>query len=253
MNQEQTDELTQLDFALIPKLRGHGFVGRGFGMHIFQYMILPSFTPLIAWDVFLQRRGSDLMYSLVRTCWRKDLDEEKLRTPSERSRHPYPLPPTIELHQVEIDQQTLGGMRNELREIHLPIGAQEWVCGVDGVSYEVAIGDPGYGFPLAPACRLSWWHEPPPAWSALKAWTQRAEAAFDEAWSTPGRKFPITLEEKVLREVALEQNASRLFRGGNFAQAAALLTQLEARRALSAAETKMRQMAIDRSRSGDSK
>ena len=168
MEPEQVREYHQLLAEVVPNLRHHAYVGARKVSHCFQYLVLPSFAPPIAWDVFRERqKHQPEKHILIRTCWRCDLDKEKLRTPVERLRHPYPLQPTIEVHELSAPSSELMRLAEDLGALAFPIGASSGVVGLDGVTFEVAIEQPPAHIALAAKCRLSWWFEPPAAWAGL--------------------------------------------------------------------------------------
>lgn len=229
------------------KLRHHAFVDDHNAQHVFQYLILPSFTPPIAWDVFRRRRrGYDDDFVLVRSVWRSDLDLEKLRSPVERLRHPYPLVPSLEVHQLSAPSAELARLAAELAALRFPIGAPPSVGGVDGVTFEVAIEQPPQYISLAAKCRLSWWREPPVEWEGLGAWVQRAEAVFESAWAARGASAPTPLSIEAIDDAAARHEAQRLFHAGQYGRVAEVLAEVGKREKLTPAETKMLELALKR-------
>jgi hypothetical protein len=247
LEQEQRREYDHLQHDIVAKLRCHAFVDTEQAWHVFQYLILPSFTPPIAWDVFQRRRrGHDDDLVLVRSSWRSDLDWEKLRTPVERLRHPYPLVPTLEVHQLNTPSSELAHLAAELAALSLPIGAVPAVGGIDGVTYEVAIGQPPQYISFAAACRLSWWDKPPAEWDELAAWVRRTEAMFESAWAARGAAAPTPLRIKAIDDAAARHEAQRLFHAGQYGRVAELLAEVGTREKLTPAEAKMLELALKR-------
>jgi hypothetical protein len=247
LEHEQVREYGRLQNDIIVRLRHHAFVDDLKASHVFQYLILPSFTPPVAWDVFQRRRRDhEDDFVLVRSSWRSDLDLEKLRTPVERLRHPYPLVPTLEVHQLNAPSAELAHLSIELAAMKLPIGARPSVGGVDGVTYEVAIAQPPHSIPLAASCRLSWWHEPPTEWDNLAAWLQQAEAVFESAWAARGPAAPTPLHIKAIDDAAARHEAQRLFHAGQYGRAAEVLADVGTRETLTPAEAKMLELALRR-------
>jgi hypothetical protein len=248
VEQEQSREYARLHNEMISKLRQCSLVDAIEGHHVFQYLILPSFTPPIAWDVFRRsRRNNGEDFVLARSAWRCDLDLEKLRSPAERLRHPYPLIPSVEVHLLNAASEELSRLSAELAALTLPLGAPPCVGGVDGVNYEVAIEQPPPPIPFAAKCRLSWWHEPPNAWASLAAWVSRAEAVFESAWATRGAAAATPLKIKAIDDAAARHEAQRLFHTGAYSRAADILAEVGTREKLTAAETKMLDLALKRS------
>lgn len=247
MEQEQVREYGHLQDDIIVKLRHHTFVDGLEAQHVFQYLILPSFTPPIAWDVFRRRRrGHEDDFVLVRSAWWSDLDLEKLRSPVERLRYPYPLVPSVEVHQLNAASGELAQLAAELAALRLPIGAPPSVGGIDGVTYEVAIEQPPHYSALTAKCRLSWWHKPPVEWAELAAWVQCAEAVFESAWAARGAAAPTPHHIKAIDDAAVRHEAQRLFHAGQYGRVAEVLAEVGTREKLTPAETKMLELALKR-------
>ena len=71
MEQDEIVQYHRLERGVIGRLRNHAFVDDTYAGHVFQYLVLPSFTPPIAWDVFSRaRRGHEDDLVLVRSSWR---------------------------------------------------------------------------------------------------------------------------------------------------------------------------------------
>jgi len=251
LDQEQAREYRRLQDDMTTKLRHHAFVDDRGSLHAFQYLVLPSFTPPVAWDVFRRRRrNQDDDFVLVRSCWRSDLDLEKLQTPVERLRHPYPLIPTIEVHQLTCASRELARLAAELAAMKLPVGAPASAFGCDGVTFEIAIEQPPHYIALAAKCRLSWWDKPPEGWEALAAWVQRAESIFEGAWATQGAAAPTPLRVMAIEDATARHEAQRLFHAGHYGLVAELLAEVSTREKLTPAEAKMLELALKRA--GDS-
>ena len=244
MEYEQSAEFSSLADKIVAELRCHAYIDERFGSHVFQYLVLPSFTPPIAWDVFRRaRRRYPDEFILVRTSWRSDLDQEKLRTPVERVRHPRRLTPTIELHLLPAESSVLEQLALRLSQLSLPIGASPGAFGIDGTTFEIAIEQPPHYSPLAAKCRLSWWEKPPTAWGALSEWLSRAEEVFEASWSVRGEASAVPLVITPIDDAAARERARSLFHQGDYARAAAMLADIATREKLTPAETKMLALA----------
>jgi hypothetical protein len=248
MESEQLHEFGRMQNDITSKLRGHAFIDDLSARHVFQYLILPSFSPPIAWDVFRRgRRGYADECILIRTSWRSDLDLDKLQTPVERLRHPYPLMPSIELHELQAPSAELERLARELTGLELPIGIPpSLVCIADGVGYEVAIEQPPHHISLVPRCRLSWCCDPPREWANLGEWVKSAEGIFEAAWAERGEAMPTPLRIKAIDDAAVRHQATQLFRAGHFGRVVGLLMEVRSRETLTQAESKMLELALKR-------
>jgi hypothetical protein len=246
---EQVREYGALSDAVTQKLRHHAYVDDQHLRHVLQYLILPSFTPPIAWDVF--RQGSQELpgkHVLIRSCWQSDLDHEKLRTPPERARHPYPLAPTMEVHELTASSAELEQLAHDLEALELRIGATSRVFGCDGVTFEVAIDQPPETIAESARCRLSWWSEPPEAWRGLREWVGRAEDVFERAWLARTNASERQRQVVTVNDGAAREEARRLFREGHYGRVTELLVEIASRATLSPAQTKMLEMSLQRNR-----
>jgi len=247
LDREQVGEFGRLWDDIVPKLRHHAFVDGLAAGHVFQYLVLPSFTPPVAWDVFgRRRRGHEDDLVLVRSSWRSDLDLEKLRSPVERLAHPYPLVPTVEVHRLSAAPGELERLAGELAALRLVIGAPAGIFGVDGVNYEVALHQSPHHSAMAAACRLSWWERTPAGWEELAAWVRRAEAVFESAWAARGPAAPAPLRIQAIDDAAARHEARGLFHAGQYGRAAELLAEVATREALTPAEARMLELALKR-------
>ncbi|WP_437280055.1 hypothetical protein WME90_05700 [Sorangium sp. So ce375] len=246
MEAEQRIEYGTMTDDVYAKLRVHAYVDDRYAGHVFQYLVLPSFGAPVAWDVFRRRReGYDDDHVLVRTTWDCGADRSKFSTPVERLRHPYPLVPTIEVHQLAAPSDTLRELAVELAGLEIRIGSLG-VGGLDGTTYEIALDQPPHHIPFAAKCRLSFWHEPPTGWRGLGAWVSRAERVFIEAWSTHGPAARVPLPIRAIDDGAARQEAQRAFHAGSYARAAELLADVASRERLTPAEAKMLELALKR-------
>src|SRR5947209_3792842 len=82
-----------------------------------RFLILPSFDNPVSWDVLhVVARRAAAQTRLYRSCWRMDLDEDAMRSPVERLKHPRPYAPTIETKWVLIDRGHIEAILARLRE-----------------------------------------------------------------------------------------------------------------------------------------
>jgi hypothetical protein len=243
---EQLIEFGTLAEDVFARLRTHTFVDDRYVGHVFQFLVLPSFDVPVAWDVFKRRReGYQDDHVLVRTAWDRGTDRMKLSTPEERLRHPYPLVPTIEVHQLAAPSDILRELAVEVARLEIKIGSRA-NYGLDGTTYEVAFEQPPRHIPFAAKCRLSYWEEPPAGWKGLSAWVLRAQRTFAEAWSAHGPASRIPLPIRAIDDGAARQEAQRAFHSGSYARAAELLAGVASRERLTLAEAKMLEMALKR-------
>ncbi len=164
MEKQQSSEALALEQQVTDALRSYVFSQLPKSEHIAQVLVLPTFEPHEAWDVYSQEKApGEREYSVVHTRWRKDLDLEKLRSPVERLKYPAVLYPTIEVVTLMLDRHIAQGLLAKLAMTQIFIRAAPDHWGLDGTMFELMVGS----YPWA-ACRFVWWESPPPAWSELK-------------------------------------------------------------------------------------
>jgi hypothetical protein len=132
-------------------------------LRFIQLLIIPSFEPVIAYDVHdVSRKDHPKNYLARYTCWRRDIDAEKFRTPLERLKYPRPLKPTFESKSFSITSKAVVEILDRFRTVSIPTFINRSALGLDGTAYEVEIGDQLQG------CRFHWWEEQPAEWQALR-------------------------------------------------------------------------------------
>lgn len=197
MEQEQADEICQLRDAILANLRHHSFIDGG--QHVFQYLVIPSFSPTVSFDVFKRcMNASNNDFVLTKTVWRSDLDLAKLSSPVERLRHPRPLQPTIEIHVLSVPSETLENLFKELSNLKQSVATCQSQLVLDGVGYEIAL-EQTVKSGMSSNDRLSWNEPPPSEWQDIPSWAKKAEAIFDMAQHTkaaiPFRIMPLDNEK----------------------------------------------------------
>lgn len=247
MDSESAFQFHLLERDAINRLRAHAFIDDRNAHHVFQYFVVPSFTPAVSWDVFQRRRiGAENEYVLYRSCWRRDVDLEKFCAPSDQMRSLYPASPTIDVHRIGIDSPQLEAVGMALRVIAIPIGARDPFGGVDGVTYEVALEQPPHYFASPAKCRVSWWHEPPAEWQSLHDWSREVGRTFESFWAAHPELCVPETSIAVIDDAKSRAEAQQHFHKKNYARAAEILADVATRETLTAAERKMLEMAIGR-------
>lgn len=182
MTQEQGEEFGRLREKITTQLRQREFINAPTARPVFQFLVLPTWAPLTAWDVY--RRGDvEGSLTLVRSCWRWDVDVEKFRSPIERLKHPGQISPTLEINQLNVDPDSLRQLVAELPLVEMHPEPSPNVT-LDGVRYELAVCPPSVCLPSAEP-----FSEQRNAWSnasagrpKLTAWTDKATLLFTQAW-----------------------------------------------------------------------
>jgi len=143
---------------------------------VVQFLELPAFTICRSYELYHETpRRRAPRYQAVEITWRLDEDIERFRTPVERLRHPRDLRPTIERRDGVLSSDDVSALLDELRSLRLPIVPGKPAFGVDGVRYELRLGD-HYA-----VTRLQWWVEPPVGWEILPSLGERVRKLIRRA------------------------------------------------------------------------
>jgi hypothetical protein len=181
VDREQIDEFCTVRESAHAALRLGPRIDRHRSLPLCQFLILPSFENCISWDVLkLDSRDSGAQTRLYRSCWRNDADTEAFRSPVERLKHPRPYSPTLETDWVLIEKDKLESILSRFRTIRIPLTLTTSHAGLDGTSFELALGD---AFCNA---RITWWCELPEEWKELRPVVAELEILFDSTWERRG-------------------------------------------------------------------
>lgn len=141
-------------------------------------LILPSFDNPVSWDVVrVFERGADPQLRLYRSVWRMDIDHEVFDSPEERAKHPETYRPTLETAWVLIAEDQLTAILNRFHTIHVPILVPNEMDGMDGIDYELTVGDHMFNV------RLGWWCEMPKEWRELQPIANELVRLFESTWA----------------------------------------------------------------------
>ena len=145
---------------------------------ILQYLVMPSFTD--TWCIDVVHSGDVL--AAYHTTWRVTRDIEAFATAVERLKHPRPYVPTVESSQMNVSGVEIASLISELGMIHVPLRSTANSVSLDGVGYELQIGDGWTGV------MLQWHNELPDGWaselhdivSVLNEWARQFTAHANE-------------------------------------------------------------------------
>jgi len=129
-------------------------------------------------------RKSSRSIRLVWRRWRCDLDAEKLCTPVERLRHPQTFDPTINQHELNLDEAVWSGITERTQALVITANPAEAHIGLDGTSFEFAVSA------AFQSCELHWWEATPSAW-------RPAMDLFSDMWSTLSRDLPLLDSDRI--------------------------------------------------------
>jgi hypothetical protein len=176
MSTELGNELRSLQVDVAAQLRRQAWIVAPTARHILQYLTLPAWAPVVAWDLYdVPSENGPGRLALVRSCWRQDLDMEKLHSPVERLKQPRPLVPTVEISELRPDQKALARLIAALAHIAIPPApSSRWVT-LDGIRFELAISTPNEH-------RLTWVGGLSEEAPELAAWLENVETLFAASW-----------------------------------------------------------------------
>ena len=178
MDREQMDEFYAIRESAYNALRFGTLIERHRSVPVCQLLILPSFENPVSWDVIkIVSRHEAAQTRLCRSTWQMEVDEQAMSSPVERLRHPRPYKPTLETDWVLVDATRLEAILSRIRGIRIPLMLAESHVGLDGTSFELAIG--GDCFCNA---RIGWWCDMPKEWQELAPVVAELERLFESTW-----------------------------------------------------------------------
>lgn len=136
-----------------------------------QIQKLPSFDPCTNWQIFHNRKKDTCL--LARTIWQSDLDFVKF-DPVKKIVYPPVLTPTIEQINAPIECDLLQTLKERLLAIKIPPFHGSELFGLDGTSYQIAIGRTFHW------SRFRWWKNGPKEWKDLVELTFETIEKFEE-------------------------------------------------------------------------
>ncbi|MBI2827408.1 MAG: addiction module protein [Planctomycetia bacterium] len=169
--------LSFLQEAACEGFRRGAYIGKHPSLSVCQLLILPSFENAVSWDVVhVTARRADPHTRLYRSCWRMDIDEQAMRSPVERMKHPRPYTPTVEVDWVLIDGEHVESILARLRTFRVPLAVANPSVGCDGTTFELFVGE------FFCNARICWWCDLPEEWRELQPVITDLEHLFSQAW-----------------------------------------------------------------------
>jgi len=172
VDREQMDEFYAVREWAFDALRRGTAIDRPRSVRVCQFLILKSFENSISWDVI--KDGAQTR--LYRSCWRMDVDSQAMSSPVERFKRPRPYSPTLETHWVLVETEKLEAILSRFCGIRIPLTLATAPLGLDGTSFELAVGD------LFCNARIGWWCDLPEEWQELRPLVAELESLFESAW-----------------------------------------------------------------------
>jgi len=187
MDREHHAEWQELTARATDQLRrgAAASLRRGQPQRLVQVLVLPSFAPSLACEVFrvpsvFEPEASEPavfepeVLVAVRTCWNRTADLARFASPVERLRHPRVLQPTMERREGTLAASNARALVAELASLQFPLVPGPAPFGLDGTRYELTVGAG------ASAATVCWWERPPANWAAAAALAERVIASVEE-------------------------------------------------------------------------
>lgn len=121
---------------------------------LLQYLVMPSFSD--TWCIDVVRSGDVL--AAYYTIWRMTRDIEHFTTAVERLKHPRPYVPTVESKLLNVSQGEISSLLTKLGRTRIPLQSTTNSVWLDGIGYELQIGDGWTGV------TLQWHNNLPDEW-----------------------------------------------------------------------------------------
>lgn len=149
---------------------------RGQPHRLVQVLVLPSFAPSLACEVFCvpsvpaSTASEREAFVAIRTSWDQPADLACFATPVERLRHPRVLQPTMLRRQGTLAAADARALVADLANLQLPLAPTPAPSGLDGTRYELTLGAG------SAEATVRWWERPPANWAAAAALAERVVA-----------------------------------------------------------------------------
>lgn len=137
MEQFQQCEWHEVQSRTWQHLRSRGHILRSRHHPLLQYLVRPSLTD--TWCIDFVRTGDKP--GAFCTVWETTTDIHAFTSPIERLKHPDPFVPTIASTRIAVDCGKIESMLDRLGRIQLPLKEPTHSISIDGVAYELQIGD----------------------------------------------------------------------------------------------------------------
>jgi hypothetical protein len=154
MEQLQQREWHELRSRTWQLLRRREHILRSKHRPLLQYLVLPSFTD--TWCIDIVQTGD--VRAVYRTVWRMTQDINAFATATERLKHPRPYIPTLASAQLDVDTYSVESLLARLGQIQIPLKRAGNSISLDGVAFELQIGD------ISTAVTLQWHNHLPDEW-----------------------------------------------------------------------------------------
>ncbi|MCA9095540.1 MAG: hypothetical protein KDA68_18805 [Planctomycetaceae bacterium] len=177
VDSEHLNEYFEVRTSAYNALRFGTLIERHRSVPVCQLLILPSFENPVSWDVVkVVSRKEDAQTRLHRSTWRMDVDCRVMSSPIERLKNPRPYLPTLETEWLFIDAAKLENVLSKLRSIRIPLLIAGTQGGLDGTSFELAVGE------FSCNARIRWWCDMPKEWQELASVVAELDSLFQETW-----------------------------------------------------------------------
>ena len=139
-----------------------------------QVLVLPSFEDSWCYELLASVPDQSKSALAVRKVWHRSIDLAKFANPVVRLSFGSGVRqlPTMEEFDAETDAALVNGLCAKAAMLKVPVFAAKSSVGLDGTSYQLALGSS----PLV--ARFEWWNSPPEGWEPLKTLVDEIIAAF---------------------------------------------------------------------------
>jgi hypothetical protein len=176
------NEFYELRDGVFSALRSGKYLTLQRGVRACQLLELPSFDNPVSWDIVKINARRCRESQLFRTCWRWDQDIETFSNPVERQKYGATFLPTIETGHVLVDHERIDALLVRIRSVPVSLAIAHPSLGLDGISYEFAVGEPFCN------SRIHWWQRLPDEWRELEPIIADFRRFFETTWVSERQK-----------------------------------------------------------------
>ncbi|GFZ30407.1 hypothetical protein CSC2_09330 [Clostridium zeae] len=182
------------DFSALRWMLGDvdGLIKKGYissehhSVRLLKILYMPSFDPIVNWEVFKVINGNTIEYFIVKTYWDGDEDFKKFNSIQSKSKannplssaRPLDIKPTIVSRKYDLKAYFAENLISKLQEIRITPFPSSSPTGCDGTLYELSLKQSFYNLDIR------WWEDGPENWSELTVFIKELLSRFNELVDT---------------------------------------------------------------------
>ncbi|MBK1810237.1 hypothetical protein JHL18_06250 [Clostridium sp. YIM B02505] len=178
------------DFSALRWMLGDvdGLIKKGYisdeshSIRLLKILYMPSFDPIVNWEVFKVKNDNTMKYFIVKTYWDRAEDFKKFNSIQSKSRSNNPLSsakpldikPTILGKLYDSNADFAENLISKLQNIRITPFPNSSPTGCDGTFYEISFQNSFHNL------HIHWWEDGPENWSELTTFIKDLLNTFNQ-------------------------------------------------------------------------